>query len=102
MTPDDIAIIKVVAAAGTAFAAILTAFYVVIMRPLIKLLRERIVFEIKAELTTMQSELKADINGLRTEMKLEFAAVRAELGATEKRLNDRIDTYVMRPLKSDG
>lgn len=74
MNQDDITLIKIGATTATAFAAVLTAFYVVIMRPLIGLLQAKIV----------------------AEMKLEFAALRTEMTAMEKRLNDRIDTYVIR------
>jgi hypothetical protein len=85
MNQDDIALIKIAAATATAFAAVLTAFYVVIMRPLIGLLQGKILAEVKSEFTT-----------LRSEMKLEFATVRTEMTAMEKRLNDRIDAYVIR------
>lgn len=107
MTQDTGEIVKITAAAATAFAGILTAFYVVIMRPLIILLQGKILAEGKAtftelqsntksEFTALRSEIKVEFTTLRSEMKLEFAAVRAEMAAMEKRLNDRIDTYVIR------
>jgi hypothetical protein len=107
MSQDTGDIIKITAAAATAFAAILTAFYVVIMRPLVGLLQAKILAEVKAtfsdlqsnvksEFTSVRSEIKVEFTNLRSEMKLEFAAVRGEMAAMEKRLNDRIDTYVIR------
>ena len=81
VSPEDIKLI--LAVAGTA-----GAMYGLVTRPLMALL--------KAEMNAIRAEMKADAVALKSDLKAEINTVKVEMSAMEKRLNERIDVWVLK------
>src|SRR5262249_38624105 len=95
MSPNALETLKTLAALIAAFAAVLGGLYAVVTRPLQKELdaiQGKIQAESRAEFATFSMEMKGEFAAIRTE----YNELRSELRAMETRLNERIETRIVR------